>query len=174
MVTWEVLKEEIDPKGNFSHQIIWCPPKSTGFIIQRVEVEDPYGLIPGYYGPYYEAWRVVDGAIIYDFDDDEEFDDGFSNCHHGDYPDTVIAKNTTQRKLREAGVETGSFTYHCLVYWLEDKDADDVKTWRNVLNGGVGMAGLLKSSYDPPKNLGVGKVREFSATFEYDSSYVEE
>ena len=170
-VSWKEIKTDIDPRGLYTHQIKWIPPKSSGFIVQRVEVEDPAHLLSGYEKPYYEAWRVEDGTVL-DSDgesvSESKYDDSFTNCHDGDWPENEIAIETAERQMKSLGIDHTNVAYYCRVYWVEggSETAEEVNLWPPGEKIGIIMAGKLKASYVEPKGIGEGVDRDtFRAIF---------
>lgn len=163
MLEWKELKTSIDPHGSFTHQINWLPPAASGFIVQYVSVDDPLHLLPNYANPYYEAWHVKNGKVVYDMKDADEYDDSFSNCADGFFCKTVADGN--REKMIKACVDSTHIEYNCIVYWINEEDADDIKKWKTGEEKGISMAGKLKASWHSPLHLGQGKTRVFRANF---------
>ena len=164
MISWNVVKNDINPKGLYTHHINWNPPKGSGFIVQRVEVDDPVGLISGYERPYYEAWRVEDGIVL---DEGlEGTDDSFSNCCDGIFDVT----EDVQDKMKENCVDHTYVAYNCLVYWAEDDSeaAAEISKWKRANEIQIIMAGKLRASYTDPVGLEKGVERLFKAEFIQD------
>ena len=163
MVDWKVLETTIDPHGSFTHQINWVPPTASRFIVQYVSVDDPLHLLPNYVKPYYEAWRVEDGKVVYDMKSADKYDDSFTNCLDGFICKSVAEDN--REKIIAAGVDGTYVEYDCLVYWIDEEDAADVKNWKTGDIERITMAGKLKASWNPPSHLGEETTRVFRAVF---------
>lgn len=172
MVDWIIKKSETDPQGTYTQQIVWVPPKGSGFIVQRVELSDPLKLLSGYSKPYYEAWKVEDGVVLHEGEGPVSYDDSFSNCWDGESIGPQIAIDSTQRKLRDKNAEQGKIVYNCLVFWVPRGSLafDEVAKWPRADKIGITMAGKLRASYDAPARIGVGKPRLFEAVFEKNGS----
>ena len=167
MIDWIVIKDEHDSQGTFTHQIKWIPPTRNGFIVQRVEVVDPYKLLTGYEKPYYEAWKVKQGEICYYEESYNEYDDSFSNCWNGDSFGIEIAKETFSKKMEIYKKKTASVKYNCLVYWIEENSISSqvIQNWKRGEEIGIMMAGKLKASYEAPPEIGEGIKRNYSVEF---------
>lgn len=113
--------------ANYSQKIKWNVEKiagykdATGFIVQRVELNDEIGIIHNYNGPYFEAWDVSDGHTKYD-----DFDDNFQNGM-GCVTD-IVMENSIGLK--------GKIEYHAQVYWVDKHSRiyDDVKQWKPTVS----------------------------------------
>ena len=167
MITWSIIKNQIDNQGAFTQLIKWNPPNSSGYIVQYVRVEDPMQLLSGYNQPYYEAWRIEDGKVTYDYSSEEEYDDSFSNCYNGFSFAVEIAKENVEREMKSNNIKETYITYHCIVYFVQDGSlgANEINDWKRGEELGIQMAGKLKASYIAPNNLGLGTEREFKASF---------
>ena len=167
MVSWIEVLSKVNPLGTFTHQIKWVPPTTSGFIVQYVNVEDPFQLLSGYGQPYYEVWRVENGKITNDAPRPEEYDDSFSNCWDDEWPGTQIAIETAERQMERAGTDHSYVAYHCRVFWIQagTDGAAEIENWKTGEEQGIRMAGKLKASYTAPADIGEGRVREFRADF---------
>lgn len=170
-LSYKVIESEINDQGAYTHQIKWVIPiefDKSGYIVQRVEIEDPCKLLPNYVKPYFEAWRIIDGKIYYDDNSPIEHDDSFSNCC--DDMKTIfceIAIENTQRKMRENEVNSTYVLYKCIVYWVDDADdcASKIHEWKKGNENNITMAGNLKASYEKPGELVKCFDRVFRAEF---------
>lgn len=156
MIKIKVVKNDYDPNGTYTHQILWELDKCiSGFIVQRVEIEDPLHIIDNYECPYYEAWDVKDGNIIYDGKRiSRSFDDEFSNEQGGIIRYSI--QEHVQQLMTEKQCDESYIAYRCKVYFAEEGSAlyRIVSAWET---GKVSMAGnMLRSS----KNLGVNLGKE--------------
>lgn len=174
---WTVVKDERDFRGAYTYQIKWNPPVDSGYIVQKVDVEDPVQLLSGFTQPYYEAWKVDNGKVVYDASDPEDnddslyYDDSFSNCCNGWDHAVKIAIETARRKMEEKQIQCCYVKYHCRVFWIQDGTigADEIKRWKTGEEEGICMAGKLKASYNAPKDLCNGEKREFEVNFKLDA-----
>ncbi len=165
-IRWEAMENDYcDPRGAFTHKIKWIVPCASGFIVQRVTLEDELNIVNNYTKPYYEAWEVIDGTIVKDGDGPEDYDDCFSLGGDGSFPMTrEFAINGCQRKLRDASVIQTTITYNCEVYWIDNntESAREIKRWKRGCNDGISMADELRASFDAPSDLPEGKKRSYS------------
>lgn len=175
-VDWLVREEQsfVDERGSFTHQIKWVPPKgSSGYIVQYVSVDDPLCLIKESYDkPYYEAWRVENGIVIYDFNTDTYYDDSFSNCYDGLLKGDIAENNL--KKMKAHNVVRTHIAYNCMVYWTDVNTtaAKEIDSWKRGIEIDICMAGKLKASYEKPSGLGEGKERIFRADFIADRNVI--
>ena len=117
MIKIKVVKNDYDPNGTYTHQILWELDKCiSGFIVQRVEIEDPLHIIDNYECPYYEAWDVKDGNIIYDGKRiSRSFDDEFSNEQGGIIRYSI--QEHVQQLMTEKQCDESYIAYRCKVYF---------------------------------------------------------
>ena len=170
-VEWKEVRTSVNKYGTFTHQIIWEPPHSNGFIVQYVAVEDEYGLIGNYSSPYYEAWKVKDGIVVHEGAGSDEYDDSFSNEFDGEFiPISKSVQSNVQQKMREVGTGEAFVHFDCLVYWVEEgtAGADEISKWKQGKEIGVSMAGTLRASLEAPVGLKSGASRSFIANFTLD------
>lgn len=161
----------IDYRGAYTYQIKWILPINkykNGFIVQRVEIEDPCNIISGYRKPFFEAWRVDDGVVNYDDESSIIYDDSFSNCADGF--DSYFIDNAieyTQNQMNKNGVSQTYIVYKCLVYWVNDENeiANEINDWKKGIQNEIIMAGNLKSSYNEP---GILSVEDLQRVFRVD------
>lgn len=136
---------EINPSGNncldkpyacFHYGVRWKPDiisgkgGANGYIVQKVSIEAPSFLTGFHEKEYFEAWRVVNGCVVYENDVDNLEDDIFS------YPEDGIAESINK---------AGRVIYHAKVYWIDETTPafEEVDKWKK---GTVIQAGTLKSS----------------------------
>lgn len=136
---------EINPAGTncldkpyacFHYGIKWNPAvisgevNANGYIVQKVTIEAPPFLTGFQEKEYFEAWRVVDGCVVYENSIDDLEDDCFS------YPEIGIAESINK---------VGEIIYHVKVYWVDKTSIAyrEVDRWKY---GAVSQAGRLKSS----------------------------
>ncbi len=166
LIRWEVVFDQMDSLGRYTHQIKWIPPQKSGYIVQYVELEDPIGLIRIYEKPYYEAWRVKDGKVIHEVKGPEKYDDSFSNENNGEFQiNRQLAIDGTQNWMRKAKVTKTYVTYKCKVFWV-DEGSDSYKNVNQWKRGVVRMALNLRSSYEAPGVLCDGIDRVYTAPFQ--------
>lgn len=166
MIDWKTIDYDVNPLGSFTWSIKWILPKTSGFIVQRVEIDDPMNLLEGSYDrPYYEAWIVVDGVVIHEDEGPEYYDDSFSNCGDGFFMNIVAENNA--KKIKTVGVQKTYVSYNCRVFWVESGTVAyrTVEQWKPADQIGIKMAGKLRASYDAAFELDEGKERKFTAEF---------
>lgn len=169
IIKWNIIEEIIDPRGSYTQKITWVPPVLSGYIVQRVEIDDPQKLLYGYVDTYYEAWKVVNGKVVYD--DNGRilgYDDCFSNCYEGFLCDSVATDN--HNILKDRGISNTYISYNCLVYWVDDNNQTsfEISKWTAGNQCGIVMAGELKASYIKPVGLNSGIKRTFRADFKVE------
>ena len=131
----EKKNEEQFPGDVYHFGIQWKPDviagyeKSTGFIVQHVEIEAPNYLTGFKNRDYYEAWLVENGEITFPKYEGTE-DDVFAYDPFG-FEDFLFYKDSLSIDSEVAWVDVNSLDY------------EEVSKWRQ---GAIGLARDLKSS----------------------------
>ena len=125
-------------------QIADCE-KANGYIVQHfTRKEIPTNIITSNDEDYYEAWKVINGLIIYsDGKTSSDFDDAFALGMN--FVDEVSSEELADHVCRSAGT-TGEIRFNGEVYWIpiDDELYSVVDKWEN---GAIICAGNLKATY---------------------------
>lgn len=146
MIGFDIVKSDYNPLGAFTRHIKWKTDKNrNGYIVQRVDIDDPLSILANYNKPFFEAWRVIDGYVSYDDGIDMGYDDEFSNDANGLFTEEAI--ENVQTKVKESGYTSYDIRIHTLVYWVDVTESafQVVMKWKPIIGG---MSNSLPASYD--------------------------